>query len=132
MKTRIPRMLAMMTRPPAVTIARAARSRRRRRGDVLRDTSARAGSGWIAVGTCAGSPMVQTLLELRKLLTDVLAEEGKIAVLDDDLLPLAREHEGQELSDERRQRFSGRLVDVDVKEAGERILARIDVRCIVR
>src|SRR5258706_14595026 len=100
MKKRMPRMLAMIASPPAVTTQRAALSASRRRGDVR-----------------------LTSLQLRKLFGHVLAEQREVAVLDHDLLAVLRENEREELLDERAHRLVRRLVDVDVEEAGPRGLA---------
>src|SRR5262245_21042439 len=108
MKKRMPRMLAMMASPPAVTIQRAALSANKRRGAVC-----------------------FTSLQLRQLVGDVLPEQRKVAVLDHDLLTFLGEHEQQELLDERIERLVGNLVDVDVEKAGERVLPGIDVVGVV-
>src|SRR6185312_4638582 len=133
MKTRIPRMLAMMSRPPPDTSQRATRSATSRRRGVsrLRLRSRRRSSAEGAVSlefadiepAPFSSGFAIRLLKLRQLLLDDLVGQRNEAVLDDRLLTLQREDVLEELADERIERLVGGLVDVDVEEARQRILA---------
>ena len=73
----------------------------------------------------------EILLKLGQLFLDNLAGQGDEAVLDHRLLPLLRQDVLQELAHQRIERLVGGLVDVDVEEARQRVLARQHVlrRC---
>src|SRR5687768_3253215 len=66
-------------------------------------------------------------LQLGQLFLNLLGQQRHVAVLDDDLLPFAAEHELGELQGQRIQRLAGRFVEVDEQEPAERVLAARDL-----
>src|SRR2546427_12477364 len=115
MTKRMARIAEMITMPPSTTVRAAKRSRKIRRLVRARlTTSGRAGvPGLPAVRVSA---LIATLLDLVLLFLRDGRGNREVAVLDDALLPLARNDELDELAGQRIERLAGRLVDVDVGE----------------
>src|SRR5438093_227175 len=126
MTKRMARIAEMITMPPSTTVRAAKRSRKIRRLVRARlTTSGRAGvPGPPAVRVSA---LIATLLDLVLLFLRDGRGDREVAVLDDTLLPLARNDELDELAGQRVERLAGRLVDVHVEKARQGIAARVGV-----
>src|SRR5262245_16975414 len=126
MTTRIARMEPMTTMPPIVTACRATRSKSLRRAKRVENTCSGA-----LTGRAAATSFVETAISRSIDLLGVLFEDRHrqriVAVLENFLLPLFGEHHLQEFTRQRFERLVGRLVDVDVEKAGNRIFPRVGV-----
>src|SRR5262245_14405193 len=124
MTTRIARMAAMMRSPPETTRREARRSNSSRRVVRLPETGSGRADGPPAL---SASVLIATLLDLVQLFFGDGRRDREVAVLDHVLLPVLREYQLHELAGQRVERLAGRLVDVDVEEAGQRIRAGVGV-----